>query len=167
MLRNSLLVLVALLVGTYSYLRFIGIEPQDRRPGTHLAGEPAPLPADLATLAEPMEVHLETYPWYGIPFAVTTVIGYEAGQLFVPSLYEAVMPFPGTKYWNRVVQADPRVRLRADGKLYEFEIYPIEDDAEFSRAFAALGEKYPFWRDQVRLARTEARYALLKLVPRS
>ena len=51
MVRRLLLILVVLFAAVYGYLRFMGVEPQDRRPGTRLSGTPAVLPADLATLA--------------------------------------------------------------------------------------------------------------------
>ena len=165
MVRRIGLGLIVLLAVAYGYLRFVGLEPQDRRPGTKLGGTPAEVPADLETLAGTQEVHLQTHPWHGIPFSVTTVIAYDDGELFVPSLYESVQPFPGSKYWNTVVARDPRIKLRVDGKLYDFEIYPIAEQAQFDRAFAALGRKYPFWAQQVAVKQNAVKYALLRLVP--
>lgn len=168
-MKKTLSALLLVLVATWAYLAFVGIEPLDRRPGTLLQGEPAPVPADWSFLnAESAnEVHLETSPWYRIPFSVTTVVAADDSAAYVPSLYAEVMEFPGTKYWNKVVQANPEVRLRVAGKLYEMAIYPITDDAEFARAFAALGRKYPFWAQKVAENNTEHKFALLRLVPRS
>ncbi|MEM1229258.1 MAG: hypothetical protein AAGI15_01880 [Pseudomonadota bacterium] len=165
-MKTALTVLVVLIALAYGGLAMVGVEPQDRRPGTKLGGTDAALPADLATLAEPQEVHLQTHPWYGIPFSVTTVIAEQDGLLVIPSLYEAQMPFPGTKYWNKVVAADPSVRLRVDGKLYDMNIYPIEDAATFEQGFAALATKYPYWAGKVEEAQTAPRFALLRLEPR-
>lgn len=165
-LIGALLVLLA----AWVYLAFVGIEPQDRRPGTRLSGQSATMPADWSFLNadSATEVHLETYPWYGVPFSVTTVIAVGAdGVAYVPSLYGDVMEFPGTKFWNKAVQANPNVRLRADGKLYELAIYPITDSAEFARAFAALGSKYPFWAEKLAQNDTPYTFALLRLAPRS
>ena len=67
-------VVVAIALLAYAYLAFVGIEPKDRRPGTKLSGTTAVLPQDLAFVDNKMEVTLETQPWYGIPFSVTTVI---------------------------------------------------------------------------------------------
>ena len=157
--------IIAVFVAVYGYLRFVGVEPQDRRPGTRLSGVAAAIPADLSTLALAPEVHLQTHPWYGIPFSVTTVIAHRDGRLYVPSLYESAQPFPGSKYWNAVVARNPQLKLRVDGKLYDFEIYPISEQDEFDRAFAALGQKYPFWAQQVAVRQSEAKYALLRLEP--
>ncbi|MEM1435150.1 MAG: hypothetical protein AAGG11_13910 [Pseudomonadota bacterium] len=162
-MQRIFIILLVLLGLSYGYLRFVGFDPQDRRPGTRLSGVEATLPADLGKLADAGEVHIETHPWYGIPFSVTTVIATDSGRLFVPSIYESVQVFPGSKFWNRVVAADPRVRLRVDGQLYPMEIHPLLDEAEFQKAFDALGRKYPYWREQVRVDRSEARFAMLEL----
>ena len=85
----------------------------------------------------------------------------------MPSIYESPQPFPGSKYWNGIVARDPHIKLRVDGRLYDFEIYPITEQAEFDRAFAALGRKYPYWGQQVAVEQSQAKYALLRLKPRS
>jgi len=165
LLAGLLLVLVALWV----YLAFVGVEPKDRRPGTLLGGEPASMPADWSFLndASATEVHLETYPWYGVPFSVTTVVAADAQGAYVPSIYNEVLEFPGSKFWNKVVQANPEIRLRAAGKLYELAIYPISERAEFDRAFAALAKKYPFWAQKRAQNNSEHEFVLLRLAARS
>jgi len=166
-MKKFFVTLIVLLVLGWLFLAFVGVEPKDRRPGTLLAGELAQLPADLDFLnaGEASEVHIETRPWYGIPFSVTTVIGHGDGLIVVPSLYGEVMAFPGNKYWNGVVDADPLVRLRVDGKLYEFAIYPISDSQEFDRGLAVLAAKYPFWKKTAAESQPPYPFALLKLVP--
>ena len=170
MFKKILIAFVVLLVLAWVFLAFVGVEPKDRRPGTLLSGTPTLLPEDRSFLNSDIatEVHLETHPWYGIPFSVTTVIAEDSGDVFIPSLYGAVMDFPGRKYWNSVVQANPDVRLQVDGKLYELAIYPINDAQEFERAFSALARKYPFWAKKL-AERDDTRrdFALLKLRARS
>lgn len=168
-MKKLLIVLMFALGASWFYLAFVGVEPLDRRPGTRLAGDVAVMPEDWSFLnaESATEVHLETYPWYGVPFSVTTVIAADSAGAYVPSLYETVMAFPGTKFWNKVVQANPEVRLRVAGKLYELAIYPIAEPAEFNRAFAALGRKYPFWAQKVAEENTQHKFALLRLAPRS
>ena len=91
--RISLTFLILLAV-LYGYLRFVGVEPQDRRPGTRLSGVAAAIPADLSTLALAPEVHLQTHPWYGIPFSVTTVIAHRDGAFTYRHSTKARSLFP-------------------------------------------------------------------------
>ena len=97
---------------------------------------------------------------------MTTVLARDGDDLFVPSLYEAEMPFPGTKFWNKVVQRNPNVRLRVGDALYELQIAPITDEAEFNRALQAFARKYPFWAERLATDGSARRYALLALSER-
>lgn len=144
----------------------VGVEPVDRRPGTRLAGEVVMPTGDWAFTDSVMEVHLETYPWYGIPFSVTTVLARDGDALFLPSIYDGVMEFPGSKFWNRVVERDPNIRLRVNDQLFEMTIAPITDAQEFDRAFAALATKYPFWANKDVEEESQRTFALLRLRPR-
>lgn len=165
-MKRLLMVLLGVLVLAYAGLSTLGIEPQDRQPGTRLDGELVTLPTSWAFTDEVQEVHLETYPWWGIPFSVTTVLAHDGNELFVPSLYEAEMSFPGTKFWNKVVQRNPNVRLRVGEELYELQIAPISEPAEFERALQALGRKYPFWAERIAANDNRGQFALLRLSPR-
>lgn len=167
-MKKVLLGVVVLLVSVWIYAAFVGIEPKDRRAGTRLSGDAVALPESWTFLQDPAiaEVHLETQPWFGVPFSVTTVITEAGGNPYLPSLYDDVMVFPGSKYWNKVVAANPQVRLRVAGSLYEMAIYPVTDPVEFERAFRALGKKYPFWAKKVAANETQHQFALLRLQPR-
>lgn len=165
-MRKALIVGGLIVTALYAYLALVGIEPEDRRPGTRISGTPVTLPADLQFADRLTEVVLETRPWYGIPFSVTTVIVRHDGHLYIPSLYDTPQAFPGTKYWNQVVANRPQVRLRADGSLYELRIDPVLDQAEFEAVFTALGRKFPFWREQIEMDGRLPRFALLKLSAR-
>ena len=156
----TLLILTAVLLAT------VGVEPKDRRPGTRLDGEVTRLPTSWEFTDATQEVHLETHPWYGIPFSVTTVLATDGTNLYLPSIYNGPGAFPGTKYWNRVVQDNPLVRLRVAGKLYELEIHNITDPTEFDRAFMTLAGKYPFWQSALEDRDKRPYMALLKLTPR-
>ena len=167
-MRTALIILVACVGIVYLIGSVVGIEPKDRRPGTRLAGELTAIPQDWSVTEAVDEVHLETHPWYGIPFSVTTVIARSGNALYVPSLYDEVAEFPGTKFWNRVVLADPNVRLRMAGKLYELRIDNAATEAEFIEGVNALAEKYGFWRQQLaELAPAgERKFTILRLRPR-
>ena len=150
----------------YSYLAFIGVEPKDRRPGTLLSGTPATLPLDVSFVDDVAEITLETLPWYGIPFSVTTVVVSYNGGIYVPSLYDSPQAFPGTKYWNKVVARNSDVRLRVGSNIYELSATPVLDDQEFRGVFEALGKKFPYWREQIALDGRLPRFALIRLSPR-
>ncbi len=170
MLKKILIGVFALVLLSWLYLALIGVEPKDRRPGTLLAGEDAAVPADWSFVNQTDsagEVHLETYPWYGVPFSVTTVIAEDNGTLFVPSIYSEVLKFPGDKFWNKVVASDPRIRLRVAGKLYSLSIYPVTDSARFDQGLQALANKYPFWAKKLDEQPDERKYVLLQLKPRA
>lgn len=139
-------------------------EPKDRRPGMWLSGTDSPAPSDWSFVNDAPEVQIETHPWYGVPFSVTTVIAASDAKVFVPSIYAEPGPFPGTKYWNRVIEEDPAVRLRVDGKLYRMRAAPATDDAEFAEGLDALAAKYDFWRG-VRDGENEAHFAIIRLRP--
>ena len=167
-MKKFLVGLLVLLAGVWVFTAFVGVEPKDRRPGTKLSGETVDLPVSWRFVNDRRiaEVQIETLPWFGVPFSVTTVIAEDSGVPYVPSLYPDVMQFPGSKFWNKVVAANPLVRLRVDGVLYEMAIYPVTDSTEFQRAFTALGRKYPFWAQKVKANETPRRFALLRLQPR-
>lgn len=169
MLKKVLIGVFVVLLLSWLYLAFIGVEPKDRRPGTLLSGEDAALPADWSFVNQTDtagEVHLETRPWYGVPFSVTTVIAEDEGSLFVPSIYSEPAEFPGDKFWNKVVASDPRVRLRVAGKLYTLAIYPVADTAGFNQGLQALANKYPFWAKKLAEQPKDRDYVLLQLKPR-
>jgi len=168
-MRTVLITLVACVGLVYLIGGVVGIEPKDRRPGTRLAGEPAAIPQDWSTTESVDEVHLETHPWYGIPFSVTTVIARSGDALYVPSLYDEAAEFPGTKFWNRVVLADPMIRLRVGEKLYELRIDNVTTEAEFLEGVRALAQKYGFWQQQLaELAPAgERKFTILRLRPRA
>lgn len=167
-MKKILLGVFVLLIGVWAFAAFIGVEPKDRRPGTKLSGDAAQVPQSWTFVNDERlaEVHIETHPWYGVPFSVTTVIAAHENAVYVPSLYPDVMTFPGSKFWNKVVAADPNIRLRVEGSLYDMAIYPITDPEEFQRAFVALASKYPFWAQKLADNEMPRKFALLRVQPR-
>ena len=122
-------------------------EPQDRRPGLWLSGETAVTPADWSFVNDTQEVFLETHPWYGIAHSITVVVAEADGKVFVPSIYDEDLPFPGTKRWNTIIAADPNVRLKVGDAIYEMTARLAADDEEHRQGFAALAAKYDFWQE--------------------
>ena len=167
---TTTLIIVGLLIGSAYFIgNVLGIEPQDRRPGTRLAGVVTPLPDDWSVTESAQEVHLETYPWFGIPFSVTTVLAWSGDDLYIPSIYAEPAQFPGSKFWNKVVAANPNVRLRVGDALYELRIENTATEADYLDGVDALAEKYEFWETQRAELQPpgERRFAILRLSPRN
>jgi len=161
--KRHLLTLPVLLLLSVTLLA--ACEPEDRRPGTWLSGEEVAGPiADWSFVNDFQEIFIETHPWYGIPFSVTTVIASADGNVYVPSIYEAPAVFPGSKYWNSVIAADPEVRVKFGDKLYRMKALPAADEAEFAAGLAALAAKYDFWRS-VQAGETDTAFAIIRLYP--
>lgn len=158
--------LVVAALGALLVLVAAGCEPKDRRPGTWLSGSEAQGPiSDWSFVNGQMEVFVETRPWYGIPHSVTTVIASKNGKVFVPSIYDAPAEFPGTKYWNRIIAANPSVRLKVGETLYRMEARPAGTPEEFAEGFSALAEKYDFWRNVYEDPDNQLPFVIIRLHP--
>ncbi len=159
---------ICLTVGSIvALLLLAACEPKDRRPGMWLSGELVEeLPSDWSFIAEHPEVFVETRPWYGIPFSVTTVLGTRNGKLYVPSIYSEEAAFPGTKYWNSVIADNPDVRLKIGNKLYEMTATPVQDIAEFREGAGSLADKYDSWAGWLEDESTAPPFVIIRLDPR-
>jgi len=162
--RKSLLsVLIILTIGMVC----TGCEPKDRRPGTWLSGEEVRNNLnDWSFVNEPEEIFIETHPWYGVPFSVTTVVAGANGKVFVPSIYESPAEFPGSKYWNSIIRDNPEVRVKIGDRIYLMNALPAADEAEFAEGLAALAAKYDFWRS-VQAGEQDTAFTIIRLHPRS
>jgi len=142
-------------------------EPRDRRPGMWLSGEVVgTTPSDWSFIADHQEVFVETHPWYGIPFSVTTVLGTRNGKLYVPSIYDEEAPFPGTKYWNSIIAKNPDVRLKIGDQIYEMTATHVQDAREYAEGFGALADKYDSWRGWLEEPASRPHFVIIRLDPR-
>lgn len=142
-----------------------GCEPKDRRPGTWLSGEEVTTEvADWSFVNDHQEIFIETHPWYGIPFSVTTVIASADNEVYVPSIYDAPAEFPGSKYWNSVIEKNPEVRVKIGDEIYPMRAEPAADEAEFAAGLAALAAKYDFWRS-VQQGERDTAFVIIRLHP--
>ncbi|MGD8416718.1 MAG: hypothetical protein PVH91_06640 [Pseudomonadales bacterium] len=142
-------------------------EPKDRRPGLWLSGEVVkPPPTDWSFVADYPEIFVETHPWYGIPFSVTTVIGIRNGKLYVPSIYSRELPFPGDKYWNSIIADNPDVRLKIGDRLYEMTATPVQDLEEYREGVRALADKYEGWARWLNDEDSAPPFAIIRMDPR-
>lgn len=149
-----------------SLLLVSGCEPQDRRPGLWLSGPVAPPPESWTFVNDHQEVFIETHPWYRVPHSVTVVIAEANGRVFVPSIYDEDLPFPGTKHWNANIAADPEVRVKIGGSIYEMTARPAETTEEWAEGLAALANKYGFWRELEADPSKRPPFVIIQLQPR-
>lgn len=110
-------------------------------PGGALRGEPVGEPvSDWSFLDAEHTVQLETHP--GDPYSVNVWIGQQRGRPYVPTSLIAGVDEPSERQWVKNVLADPRVRLRVHGRLYDLAAVRVEDAAERESVRAALLAKY-------------------------
>lgn len=126
----ALLVVVALLDTFGGYL-FDG--PLGPIPGGAFVGpvDPDPDP-DWSNLEEVIELEIRPEK----PWSLSVWNAVIDGELYVPSAQGA------RRRWTSVALADPRVRVRTNGKIYERRIELVEDDALRRRIGAAIAERY-------------------------
>jgi len=145
MLRIPILLAVALATGCGGPISMV--------PGGELSGPVQATPADWAFSNDHETVQLETRPTD--PYSVN-VWGVAIGDHF----YVA-----GSKdsTWVAHVTAEPAVRLRIDGAIYELAATPTEDEGEINAFLAAVEKKYDWESDEEQ--RENA--VLFRLDPRS
>lgn len=80
------------------------------------------------------EIELEVHPVSPRSLKVWCLV--HEGALYVPAAQ------PERKRWPGQVTAEPRVRVRIEGKLYERLAVPVADPAQADALTAALAEKY-------------------------
>lgn len=91
-------------------------------------------------VSEVETVQLETGP--DDPYSVNVWIGTYEGGLYVPTSLILGDDEPTERKWVRNVEADPRVRLRVDGTVYELQARRVEDESTLEGVRAALLAKY-------------------------
>lgn len=123
---------IGLIVVAYLAALAIPIQPDERRPGTRLAGELVESPvSDWSFLSGQHKIYVQTQTWYLIPHSVTTVAWVTDNALYVPCGY------CDGKRWPKNVARNPNVRLKIDDKLYDRRAVRITDPQESHRLLAA------------------------------
>ena len=121
-------------------------------PGGALSGPVETPPADWSFTDAHETVQLETRP--ADPYSVN-VWGTAAGDHF----YVAGR---ADNEWAAHIAADPNVRVRIDGTVYELHAEATSDEAELDAFLVALEKKYDFEPDP----EERERAALFRLTPR-
>jgi hypothetical protein len=127
------IVLVVLLLDTFGGWLFDG--PLGPIPGGRFVGEVNPDPTpDWSNLEKVIELEIRpTKPW---TLSIWNVV--LDGELYVPSASGA------RRRWPSVALADPLVRVRTHGNIYERRIVKVTDPALRKRIGAAIAERYEF-----------------------
>ncbi len=139
MIRRSLGGILAFLI--------LGCGPLGPLAGGRLSGEVrTEFPTNWSEVGAIEQIQLETNP--EDPHSINAWCGAHAGALYVPTSLILGADEPTEREWVQNVLADPRVRLRADGAVYELKATRVEDPAEFEAARAVLLEKYEVELDE-------------------
>ena len=135
--------LVVLLVVAVVLARIVGFDPGVTRPGMWLTGEVERTPVtDWSFGAKlPQLTAVQTRQWFLPPLAhsVTTTRFHYKGRLYLASGYPAGISLPDGRHWNRNVVADPHVRIRIGGKLYDRTLVYLSDPIEREEILRAWG----------------------------
>jgi hypothetical protein len=113
-------------------------QPEDRRPGLWLSGEPMPYPEDWSFADQHQEIALEVGTPYLLPHSVTIWCATLRGDLYLGASR------PEEKNWPGWVNEDPQVRLLIGDALYEARLEPLEDQSLIREVTAVQSKKYGF-----------------------
>ena len=109
-------------------------------PGGRLSGELVTAPVDDWSFASALEtIQLETRP--DDPYSVNLWFVWRGPRLWVASGGGDV------SRWAGYMTADPRVRLRVDGKLYERKAARVTEPSEIDEVIVLYKTKYDYDRD--------------------
>jgi hypothetical protein len=109
-------------------------------PGGRLSGEVVSAPVDDWSFAGALEkIQLETRP--DDPYSVNLWFVSQGSRLWVASVGGDISTWAGN------MLADPRVRLRIDGKLYERKAERVTEQAELDEVVVLYKTKYEYERD--------------------
>ncbi len=155
--KNSLLIVVTLLITTLVILRVTGLEPRYIDPRTpafaesnRTAGPGFWLTGEVVTEAvtnwdfinqvnHPVRgnsIMLETQTWYGVPHSVTVNAVPRGDELYLSGSAQGERleaEFPNNKAWWANIERDPRVRIKIDGKIYEATVALVQDRNEVAQ----------------------------------
>ncbi len=104
-------------------------------PGGRLAGPEARCPDDFGFARDVRQVALEVDP--EAPRSVTTWAVVHGGALIVPA--DFLTPW---KRWPQRVEADPRVRVRVEGRVFRCRAERVRDAATIEALRRATARKY-------------------------
>ena len=128
-MKRVVLILGGVVVALYVALIYVPIDPDERRPGTRLSGDLAPvLDTDWSFLQGRTQAWLETRTWYLIPHSITVSAWAVGGTLYVGCSR------CDTKTWPKHVARDNRVRLKIGDEIHLRRAAQITDPAGIQAA---------------------------------
>ncbi|MCP4007236.1 MAG: hypothetical protein GY725_23885 [bacterium] len=128
-------------LGGILVLLLLGCGPIGPIAGGRLSGDVHTSPAANWSEVGAIEtIQLETNP--ADPYSINAWCGVYAGALYIPTSLILGADEPTEREWVQNVLTDSRVRLRADGNVYELKAVRVEDPKELEAARAALLAKY-------------------------
>ncbi len=125
---------VLLLAGLGAVSLFGGVGPIAALPGGVLWGEVREPPADWSFTDAIAEIQVQTHVG-PLPWSVTTWVLADQGELFIAAS-------ECDRVWTHRVMADPEIRLRIDGVVYEMRARPETDRAVGARLAPIVLHKY-------------------------
>lgn len=113
-------------------------------PGGRLDGPAQPMPANWSGVGASGTVQLETNP--ADPYSVNVAYTVLDGELYINA-------GDTETEWVKNIAADPQVRLRLDGEIYDLRAERVTDAAEIARFGQAWTDQSMFRRDPTSLDR--------------
>ena len=139
------LALVALIL--VGLARVFGFDPGPWRPGLWLRGEVATTPVTDWTFAKDLEgptaIQTRDRIIPGLAFSITSARFIHNGKLYLGSGYATGIKMPAGRHWNKNIIADPVVRVRIGGKLYDGKLVYVTDPQEHDAICRDYGENIP------------------------
>lgn len=133
----------------------LACQPIGPVPGGRLSGEVVATPVDDWSFASAVEtIQLESDP--DDPYSVNIWFVAQGARLWVAA------GGGGKSSWAKHLLADPRVRLRIDGKIYERKAIRVTLQAEIDEVLVLYQTKYDYQRD----AGEESEALLFRMDPR-
>ncbi|MEX2488965.1 MAG: hypothetical protein WD356_05490 [Pseudomonadales bacterium] len=109
--------------------------------GPFKTGEPTRTPEDWRFIEDRQTIEFQTME---PPTSRTVWLAVHDGRLFLISGYMTTTYGKLWKQWPHYIEADDRVILRIDGKLYEQRLERIQQGDVLEPVMAELGRKYGF-----------------------
>jgi hypothetical protein len=119
----------------------MGCGPLGPFSGGRLSGDEGSWPADWNRIADVTQIQLETGP--KDPYSVNLWFVVVDDEPYLATSLLMGTEAPEEREWVRNVTADPRVRIRIEGTLYQARLETVTDPNLRGRVFDAFYAKYP------------------------